>query len=92
VGFGCFILSIAFSDHFSNGRMDFLQWSIVICGDKLPGLKVEPYVLVGVSSMLRLKVAFCFLLLIGQLDGQLAVFVVWRRAGFGHIMVVFLYR
>ena len=91
MGFLYFILFVTFSDHFSNERLNFLQRGFVFCSNELHGLKTEPYVMAGISSMLRLKVVLCFLLIIGQMDGQLAAFIVCRRAGIGHIMVVFLY-
>jgi hypothetical protein len=92
VCFGCFVFSVALPDHLANGHVGFLQWGFAVYGDELHGLEAEPYVLAGVSGMLRLEVTSCFLLLIGQLVGQLATLVALRGAGVSHVLVVVLYR
>ena len=63
VGFGYFVFSETFLDHFPNRRLDFLYWGFVFFGKELHGLKAKPYGLTRILSVCRLEVVFCFLLL-----------------------------
>ena len=51
VGFGCFIFSETFFDHFPNRRLDFLYGGSIFFGKELHGLKAKPYVLTGILSV-----------------------------------------